>query len=122
MVRAPDSRALQLVAVGGTARNLLRIGPPIVDRVLTRGRMRSALDAMAGAPAATIAERHGVKVSRARVLPAGAAILLGALDRYHLDRLRVADGGLREGLILAAFHAGPGWRLEVAQLALGWDR
>jgi len=122
MLRAPESRASKLVAVGGTARNLLRIGPPIENRVLTRNRMRSALDAMAGAPAATIAERHGVRVSRARVLPAGAAILLGALDRYRLDRLRVAEGGLREGLILAAFHAGPAWRREVPQLALGWER
>ena len=122
MLRAPDSRAAQLVAVGGTARNLLRIGAPLENRILTRTRMRAALDAMASASAASIAERHGVRVSRARVLPAGAAILLGALDRYQLDRLRVAEGGLREGLILAAFHAGSAWRQEVPQLALGWDR
>jgi exopolyphosphatase/pppGpp-phosphohydrolase len=122
MLRAPDSRASQLVAVGGTARNLLRIGSPLQDRVLTRIRMREALDAMASASASAIAERHGVRVSRARVLPAGAAILLGALDRYGLDRLRVAEGGLREGLIFAAFHAGPAWRREVPQLALGWNR
>ena len=121
MLRAPDSRAAQLVAVGGTARNLLRIGPPLDDRVLTRSRIRAALDAMASSPAASIADRHGIRVSRARVLPAGAAILLGALERYRLDRLRVAAGGLREGLILAAFHAGPTWRREVPTLALGWD-
>ena len=56
------------------------------------------------------------------MLPAGAAILLGALERYRLDRLRVAAGGLREGLILAAFHAGPTWRGELPELALGWER
>jgi exopolyphosphatase/guanosine-5'-triphosphate,3'-diphosphate pyrophosphatase len=122
MLGAPDSAAQQLVAVGGTARNLLRIGPALADRVLTKVRIRQALDAMAGAPAAGIAERHGVRLSRARVLPAGAAILLGALDRYGLDRLRVATGGLREGLILAAFHAGPNWRSEIAELARGWER
>jgi exopolyphosphatase / guanosine-5'-triphosphate,3'-diphosphate pyrophosphatase len=122
MQLAADSVASQLVAVGGTARNLLRIGPPLPTRILTRSRIRDALDMMAAAPAATIAERHGVRLSRARVLPAGAAILLGALDRYGLDRLRVANGGLREGLILAAFHAGREWRAEVGTLALGWER
>lgn len=122
MLRAPESEASQLVAVGGTARNLLRVGPSLSDRVLTRARIRGALDAMAAAPAASIAERHGVRLSRAKVLAAGAAILLGALDRYGQDRVRVADGGLREGLILAAFHAGPGWRGEIRELARGWDR
>ena len=55
-------------------------------------------------------------------LPWGAAILLGALDRYRLDRLRVAAGGLREGLILAAAHGGSSWRAGLRDLARGWDR
>lgn len=122
MLRAPNSAAQQLVAVGGTARNLLRIGPALADRVLTRDRIRGALDMMAASSAASIAERFGVRVSRAKVLAAGAGILLGALARYDLDRLRVADGGLREGLILAAFHAGPAWRTEIRQLVRGWER
>jgi exopolyphosphatase/pppGpp-phosphohydrolase len=101
---------------------LLRIGPALGNRVLTQQRIRVSLDTMAFSPAATIAERHGVRVSRARVLVAGAAILLGALDRYGLDRLRVADGGLREGMILAAFHGGPTWRRELRALTRGWGR
>jgi exopolyphosphatase/guanosine-5'-triphosphate,3'-diphosphate pyrophosphatase len=121
MLNAPDSPASQLVAVGGTARNLLRIGPQLGTRDLSRSRIRAALDGMAQAPAATIAERNGVRLSRARVLAAGAVILLGAMERYSLDRLRVAEGGLREGLILAAFHAGPTWRNEVRSLAAGWE-
>lgn len=122
MLRAPDSDGSQLVAVGGTARNLLRVGPAVANRVLTHQRIRAAIDTMAFSTAVTIAERHGVRVSRARVLVAGAAILLGALDRYGLDRLRVAEGGLREGMVLAAFHAGPGWRGELRALARGWSQ
>lgn len=122
MLRAPDSSASELVAVGGTARNLLRIGPALANRVLTQQRIRVAVDTMASSPAATVAERHGVRVSRARVLVAGAAILLGALDRYSLDRLRVAEGGLREGMVLAAFHAGPQWRTHLRELTRGWSR
>lgn len=122
MELAPHSNTSQLVAVGGTARNLLRIGPPLANRVLSARRIRYALDAMTAVPAATIAEHHGVRLSRARVLPAGASILLGALERYRADRLRVATGGLREGLIFAAYQAGPSWRPRIRDLARGWQR
>jgi exopolyphosphatase/pppGpp-phosphohydrolase len=74
------------------------------------------------APAEVTSERYGIRLSRARVLPAGASILLGALDRYRLERLRVAAGGLREGLILAESRAGSSWRAELRDLARGWDR
>ena len=48
--------------------------------------------------------------------------MLAALDRYRLDRLSVARGGLREGLILAAHQGGPAWRAQIRVLARGWDR
>lgn len=119
---APEAQPALLMAVGGTARNLLRIGPPLVNRTLTKRRIRRALRVIESAPAEVTAERYVIKLSRAKVLAAGAAILLAALDRYHLDRLRVAKGGLREGLILAAHHGGPAWRAQIRDLARGWDR
>jgi len=122
MARAPEFAPMELVAVGGTARSLLRVGPRLPNRTLTRRRVRLALDLMTSAPAEATAERYGIRVSRAGVLTAGASILLGALDRYRLDRLRVAAGGLREGLILAASQAGPEWRSQLRDLARGWDR
>ena len=73
-------------------------------------------------PAEVTAERFGVRLSRATVLVAGASILLGAIDRYRLPRLRVAAGGLREGVALASWYAGPAWRSEITTLARGWDR
>ena len=122
MAAAPDFAPAELVAVGGTARSLLRVGAPLANRSITRRRIRRALDILAAAPAEATAERYRVRLSRARVLAAGAAILLGALDRYRLTRLRVAAGGLREGLILASSRAGPEWRGELRELARGWDR
>jgi exopolyphosphatase / guanosine-5'-triphosphate,3'-diphosphate pyrophosphatase len=122
MARAPAFAPAELVAVGGTARSLLRVGPRLANRALTHRRIRRALTLMTVAPAEVTAERYGIRLSRAGVLAAGASILLGALDRYRLDRLRVAAGGLREGLILAASHAGPDWRLRLRELARGWDR
>jgi exopolyphosphatase / guanosine-5'-triphosphate,3'-diphosphate pyrophosphatase len=122
MARAPEFVPVELIAVGGTARSLLRIGPRLANRALTRRRIRRALELATAAPAEITAERYGIRVSRAQVLTAGASILLGALDRYRLDRLRVAAGGLREGLILAASRAGSDWRSELRNLARGWDR
>ena len=122
IANAPPYKPDRIVAVGGTARSLLRIGPPLANRVLTASRIHGALERLTGSPAAAIADRHGVRLSRARVLPAGAMILAGALDRYRMDRLRVALGGLREGMILAAHHAGDGWRSQIRELARGWGR
>jgi exopolyphosphatase/guanosine-5'-triphosphate,3'-diphosphate pyrophosphatase len=122
MASAPTFLPGELIAVGGTARSLLRVGPRLANRMLTHRRVRRSLDLLMAAPAEVTAERFGIRLSRARVLPAGAAILLGALDRYRLSRLRVAVGGLREGLVLAASREGAAWRSELHELARGWDR
>jgi exopolyphosphatase / guanosine-5'-triphosphate,3'-diphosphate pyrophosphatase len=122
MASAPDLAPKELIAVGGTARSLLRVGPKLANRTLTHRRVRRSIDLMMGAPAEVTSERYGIRLSRARVLPAGASILLGALDRYRLERLRVAAGGLREGLILAAAREGQDWRAQLRDLARGWDR
>lgn len=122
MRRVPTERPAQLIAVGGTARSLLRVGPRLANRTLTKRRVRRALDLVGSAPAEVTADRYGIRPSRALVLAAGAAILVGAMERYRLDRLTVARGGLREGLILAAHRAGPAWRERIRDLARGWDR
>lgn len=122
MAGAPEFDPGELVAVGGTARSLLRIGPPAANRIVSARRIRKALEVIATSDAAGVAERYGVRLSRARVLAAGATILAAALDRYGLTRVRVASGGLREGAILAAHHGGPGWRERLAELARGWVR
>jgi exopolyphosphatase/guanosine-5'-triphosphate,3'-diphosphate pyrophosphatase len=122
MADAPAGEPEELVAVGGTARSLLRVGPRLANRSLTQRRIRRAIDTLTTIPAVAVAEQYGVRLSRVRVLAAGAAILLGATDRYRLDRVRVAKGGLREGVLLAAFHAGPTWLAHVPDLARGWER
>jgi len=119
---APEFRPEELIAVGGTARSLLRVGAPTRSRVIGAGRIRKALDIVGRSDAATVSERYGVRLSRAKVLAAGATILAVALERYGLTRLRVAQGGLREGTILAAHRAGPAWRDHVEELARGWSR
>ncbi|MEW5992617.1 MAG: hypothetical protein AB1736_14920 [Chloroflexota bacterium] len=121
LATAPDAAPKDLVAVGGTADNLLRIGPPATRRVLTVRRIQAILERLMAAPAEAISQEFGVRLSRARVLPAGAAILLAVAERYGRDQIRISNDGLREGLILASVHAGARWRDELAWLAHGWS-
>ena len=118
---APDADPKDLVAVGGTADNLLRIGPPPARRILTVRRIEAILERLLDAPAETISQQFGVRLSRARVLPAGAAILLAVAERYGRDQIRISNQGLREGLVLASVHAGARWRDDLAWLAHGWS-
>jgi exopolyphosphatase/pppGpp-phosphohydrolase len=77
---------------------------------------------LATEPAAQASEHHAVNLMRARILPAGAAILEAVLDRYGLDRLRVSEAGIREGAIFAVARARWAWRDSLAGLARGWTR
>jgi exopolyphosphatase/guanosine-5'-triphosphate,3'-diphosphate pyrophosphatase len=118
---AVDASPAEIVAVGGTASNLCKVLPAaILDRTLTRRRIADAVAILATEPSALAAERHLVNPTRARILPAGAAIMDAILERYGLDRIRVSESGIREGGILVVNHAGSGWRDRLETLAHGW--
>jgi hypothetical protein len=121
LAQAPDVRPSELIAVGGTASNLLRLMPSTsLDRVLTRRRIAVALAMLTVQRSGEAAERHLLRPQRARILPAGAVIVDAILERYARDRLRVVDEGIREGAVLAAAAAGPGWRDRLPELVRGW--
>lgn len=114
----PRSR---FVAVGGSATNMLRVLPVAeLDKVLTPARLEEIRDTLASEPTAVAAERHGVSPIRARLLPAGVAILSAIMRRYEADQAEVSDLGIREGLILATTEAGGEWRRHLRKLAAGW--
>jgi exopolyphosphatase/pppGpp-phosphohydrolase len=117
----PDAAPTELIAVGGTASNLLRVLPPsAVDRTLSRRRIAVANAILMVQTSAEAAERHLLREMRARLLPAGAVIADAILERYGADRMRVSEQGLREGLVLATIVAGPSWRDRLESLAAGW--
>ena len=98
-----------MIAVGGTASNLLRLLPATaIDRVLTRRRIAVALAMLTVERSIDAAERHALRPQRARILPAGAVIVDAILERYGVDRLQVSEEGIREGAVLAAAAAGAG--------------
>lgn len=118
---APAAHPTEIVAVGGTASNLIKVLPAaMLDRTLTRERIAEVLAILAAEPASAAAERHLINPIRARILPAGAAIVDAILEIYDADRLRVSEAGIREGAILAVDHAGPAWRDRLSDLAHGW--
>ena len=88
---APDSA----VAVGGTATSLRRF----VGRSLSRKSLERGIEALAGEPAGEVAKRLDLDPERIRLLPAG-IIVLEALSEKLGRRLRVARGGLREGVLI----------------------
>ncbi len=83
------------VAVGGSAASLRRLVGPVLDVESAR----RALDVLAGAPAAEIAERFTLDPERIRLLPAGMLILEAASVRLGCP-LIIGRGGLREGVLL----------------------
>jgi exopolyphosphatase / guanosine-5'-triphosphate,3'-diphosphate pyrophosphatase len=91
---APPASELAL-AVGGGAASLSRLcGSELSEEVLTE-----ALERLCAGPAAVVAAELGLHVERVRLLPAG-LVLLRAAARTLGGPLRVAGGGLREGVVL----------------------
>jgi exopolyphosphatase/guanosine-5'-triphosphate,3'-diphosphate pyrophosphatase len=118
---APRAHPTEIVAAGGTASNLLKVLPAaMLDRTLTRERIAEVQSILASEPAAVASERHLINPIRARILPAGAAIVDAILEHYGANQLRVSEAGVREGAILAVDHAGPAWRDRLPDLAHGW--
>jgi exopolyphosphatase/guanosine-5'-triphosphate,3'-diphosphate pyrophosphatase len=118
---APPFRPAEVVLVGGPASNLLKVVPDgLTSRRLTSGDLEAAIRLVAADSSDVIAARHLLRPARARILTAGAAIVEAIMDRYGVAEVRVADGGIREGTVLAVAHAGAGWRDQLESLAHGW--
>jgi len=83
-------------AVGGSATSLVRV----VGGELTPETIGRALHALTAEPAAAAALRFGVHAERVRLLPAGLLLLEGAWGAFGGAPLRIAGGGLREGVVL----------------------
>jgi exopolyphosphatase/guanosine-5'-triphosphate,3'-diphosphate pyrophosphatase len=118
----PAVSLAELVAVGGTASNLVKVLPvAALDRRLDHRRLQAALEVLRSEPSVAAAERYAINPKRARLLPAGAVILEAILAHFGLDELTVSEAGVREGIVLSLAHGGIPWRDQLALLARGWD-
>jgi exopolyphosphatase/guanosine-5'-triphosphate,3'-diphosphate pyrophosphatase len=82
-------------AVGGSATSLRRV----VGAELNRTTLAHGLSVLGAAPAEEVARRYELHPERVRVLPAG-MLLLDEASRLFDCELRIASGGLREGVVL----------------------
>jgi exopolyphosphatase/guanosine-5'-triphosphate,3'-diphosphate pyrophosphatase len=91
------------LAVGGSATSLLVLaGPnpgPEAEAALDDRSLRAVLAVLTAEPVAATALRLGLHPERVRVMPAGVTLLARA-SRVLGAPLRIARGGLREGVIL----------------------
>jgi len=88
------------VAVGGTATSLRRlVGAELAHETLERGVRVLSLTSIG-----EVAERFELDPERVRLLPAGILVLEAVSDQLGVP-LRIARGGLREGVILELVEA-----------------
>jgi exopolyphosphatase/guanosine-5'-triphosphate,3'-diphosphate pyrophosphatase len=89
----------EAVAVGGSAASLSRLAGALLD---SEAFARS-LELLVAKPAHEVAFLFGLELDRVKLLPAGLLILQAASERLG-SPLRVANGGLREGVLLERCH------------------
>lgn len=92
LVMPTPRRAL---AVGGGATTAKQLAGGVLDR----SSVQRVQELIAAEPSAQLAEHFGLHRDRARLLPAGLAIL-GTLSELLGSPLEVGRGGLREGVLL----------------------
>ena len=119
----PSRPPAEVIFVGGTATNLLKLlrraGNPDRDDLLDRVALGIVRDIVMATPAETLAATYLMREARIRLLAAGAAIIETVLDRVGMASGRVVDTGIREGAIIAADRAGETWRDRLDELAHG---
>ncbi len=124
----------EALAAGGTATTLAALAARVLDgglagaagqervdfvRILSVERLGELIGLLEQLPAAEVVSRYQIEEARARLLAAGATVLLAALARLGVPALHVRRRGIREGAILAYYHRGDGW-LEAARVGEGW--
>lgn len=109
----------RLILVGGTATRLLKLVPAtLISRTIHHEDLTAMGERLATLTAKEVAERYVVSQRRARLLPAGIAIVEALLQRMTARQVSVDRGGIREGLVVAVARAGDGWREALPTLVM----
>lgn len=101
----PPWRPARLIVTGGTATALAVVaggtGRRYVMRVDELARVRALLSRRSSRQ---IAAEYGVEPKRARLLPAGGAIIAALCDATGVDELVLSAAGLRDGMLIEHFE------------------
>ena len=96
----PASMANRLIVVGGTGEFMARLIAD--DEHIELQAVRLVLAKLATLSAAELADEIDIPEARARVLPAGVAIVAAIASRVHPGRIEISRSGIRTGLLLEA--------------------
>lgn len=99
----PAGSERRLVIVGGTGEFMVRLLPG--EAPFDQSAVRSMLGKLAVLTAAELADAIDVAEARARVLPAGVAIVAAIASLVQPASIEAAQSGLRAGLLLEAFES-----------------
>lgn len=98
-----------LIGAGGTFEALAKLsmgrfeptpGALIRGYDMQRSEVKRLLDRLRSLSVKDRAKLPGISPNRAEIVVAGAALVLALMKRLTVDRLRVHDGGIRDGLLL----------------------
>ena len=84
--------------------------PKSVDAAASSPVSREGEQELHKNPARVIAHDYDCLVERARLLAAGAVILLHVLSRYGMEAARVKVNGMRGGLVVSYARHADNWR------------
>lgn len=99
----PTGKGVRLIVVGGTGEFMARLVPN--ERHISLATVRQALFRMESLTAVELAAAIDIPEARARVLPAGVAIVAALAERLRPDRIEISFSGVRVGLLLEAFQS-----------------
>ena len=98
----PSGNGVRLILVGGTGEYLARL---ITDEsAIDTGEIRTILAKMESLTAAELADAIEAPVARARVLPAGVAVVAALAAIACPSRIEISPSGVRTGLLVEAFR------------------
>jgi exopolyphosphatase/pppGpp-phosphohydrolase len=107
------SRVDRLIVVGGTGEFMARLLPD--NHSIDLQSVCLVLAKLATLSAAELADEIDIPEARARVLPAGVAIVAAIASWLHPNRIEISRSGIRTGLLLEALYGdgvSPGHRSE----------
>lgn len=98
------------ILMGGSADHLLQFASDPKQNIVTHDDLHQALHELQKKPAREIAHNYDCLEERARLLAAGAVILMQVLSRYGMDKAHVKANGIRGGLVVSYALNGDNWR------------
>src|SRR5215217_3180 len=100
----PPGSETRLIVVGGTGEFMVRLIPD--EAHIDLAAVRLVLAKLATLSAAEVADEISIPEARARVLPAGVAIVAAIASSLDPERIEISRSGIRAGLLLEAIYGG----------------